>query len=74
MRADDRAGPLGRQRELLQALVEVLDRSDGRDLEGEFRADFRNASDDSARRRVIIDQVASLTDVSAHAWALRLLN
>ena len=45
-----------------------------RDLEGEFRADFSQAADDSARRRVIIDQVASLTDVSAHAWALRLLN
>ncbi|MCW2748994.1 MAG: deoxyguanosinetriphosphate triphosphohydrolase [Aeromicrobium sp.] len=73
MRADDRAGPLGRQRELLQALVEVLDRSDGRDLEGEFRTDFSQAADDSARRRVIIDQVSSLTDVSAHAWALRLL-
>ncbi|AXT84588.1 deoxyguanosinetriphosphate triphosphohydrolase [Aeromicrobium sp. A1-2] len=74
MRSDDRAGALGRQRELLSALVEVLDRSDGTELEAEFALDFAQASDDSARRRVVIDQVASLTDVSAHAWALRLLH
>lgn len=73
MRSDDRAGPLGRQRELLLALVEVLDRSDGRELEAEFGEDFAAASDDAARRRVVIDQVASLTDVSARAWGLRLL-
>ena len=74
MRSDDRAAPLGRQRELLLALVEVLDRSDGRELEPEFAEDFAHAADDVARRRVVIDQVASLTDVSARIWALRLLS
>lgn len=74
MRSDDRVGPQGRQRELLHALVEVLDRSEGRDLEPEFAADFRRAEDDAGRRRALIDQVASLTDVSARAWGLRLLN
>lgn len=73
MRADDRADLLGRQREMLSGLVEALDRSEGRELETEFALDFANASDDAARRRVIIDQVASLTDVSARAWAVRLL-
>ncbi|MBC7633292.1 deoxyguanosinetriphosphate triphosphohydrolase [Aeromicrobium sp.] len=73
MRSDDRAGPLGRQRELLLALVEVLSRSGGRELEAEFAEDFAHAADDAARRRVVIDQVASLTDVSARIWALRLL-
>ncbi|MET0820432.1 MAG: deoxyguanosinetriphosphate triphosphohydrolase [Aeromicrobium sp.] len=73
MLADDRAGLLGRQRELLLALVDVLDRSDGRELEAEFAADFAAAPDDAGRRRVVIDQVASLTDVSARAWAARLL-
>ncbi|MFI5425772.1 hypothetical protein [Aeromicrobium sp. UC242_57] len=43
-------------------------------LETEFAEDFAKAADDSARRRVIIDQVASLTDVSARAWADRLLH
>ncbi len=73
MRSDDRAGPLSRQRELLLALVEVLDKSDGQELEAEFALDFANATDDAARRRVVIDQVASLTDASARTWALRLL-
>ena len=74
MRSDDRTGPLGRQRELLLALVEVLDKSEGRELEAEFALDFANAADDAAHRRVAIDQVASLTDASAHTLALRLLN
>ena len=74
MRSDDRVGPQGRQRELLHALVEVLLRNEGRDLEPEFAADFAGAPDDAGRRRAIIDQVASLTDVSARAWGLRLLN
>lgn len=74
MRSDDRAAPLGRQRELLLKLVEALDRSEGRELEVEFAEDFAHAGDDAARRRVVIDQVASLTDVSAHTWAERLLS
>jgi dGTPase len=73
MRSDDRAGTLDRQRELLLALVEALDRSEGRDLEAEFALDFAQAGDDAARRRVVIDQVASLTDGSARTWGLRLL-
>ena len=73
MRSDDRAGPLDRQRELLTALVEVLDKSDGQELEAEFALDFAHADDDAARRRVVIDQVASLTDASARTWAMRLL-
>lgn len=74
MRSVDRAAPLGQQRELLLALVEVLDSSDGRELEAEFVPDFAAAADDAARRRVVIDQVASLTDVSARAWTARLLS
>jgi dGTPase len=73
MRSDDRAGLLARQRELLHALVDVLDRTEGADLEAEFADDFEAAPDDASRRRVLIDQVASLTDVSARAWGLRLL-
>jgi dGTPase len=73
MRADDRARQLGQQRELLTALVDELHRSDGHQLEPEFAEDFEAAADERARRRVVIDQVASLTDVSARAWGLRLL-
>ena len=74
MRSHDRAALLQRQRELLLELVDVLDRSDGRELETEFAADFAAATDDAERRRVVIDQVASLTDVSARAWGARLLD
>ncbi len=73
MRSDDRAELLGRQRRLLRDLVAALDDSQGRELEPEFAEDFAAAADDASRRRVLIDQVASLTDVSARAWGQRLL-
>ena len=42
-------------------------------LEPPFAADWAAASDDAARLRVVIDQVASLTDVSAAEWHGRLV-
>jgi len=36
-----------------------------------FAAQWRAASDDRVRLRAVIDQVASLTDVSASAWHAR---
>jgi dGTPase len=74
MRTDQRATVQDRQRELLLALVATLGAAEGRHLEPDFAADFAAAPDDAARRRVVIDQVASLTDVSARSWALRLLD
>jgi dGTPase len=62
-----------RQRELLAELVEVLLRTEGRDLDGSFALDWARAGDDAARMRVVIDQVASLTDASAVAWHQRLV-
>ncbi|MGJ9411196.1 deoxyguanosinetriphosphate triphosphohydrolase [Aeromicrobium sp. CF4.19] len=73
MRSVDRADHLRRQREALTGLVEHLAAGDGRDLETEFAADLASAGDDAARLRVVIDQVASLTDVSARLWVERLL-
>jgi dGTPase len=37
-----------------------------------FRPEFESAPDDRTRLRVVIDQIASLTDTSAMAWHLRL--
>jgi dGTPase len=37
-----------------------------------FRPEFESAADDRARLRIVIDQVASLTDTSALAWHQRL--
>ena len=61
-----------RQRELLTELVAVLLDHDGADLDESFAVDWASAADDRARRRVVIDQVASLTDASAVAWHDRL--
>ncbi|HET7530924.1 MAG TPA: deoxyguanosinetriphosphate triphosphohydrolase, partial [Mycobacteriales bacterium] len=38
----------------------------------EFRADLAETEDDAGRLRVVVDQVASLTDASALAWHARL--
>ncbi len=72
MRSATRSDELVTQRELIANLVEALVASEGRDLDPELRADFEAADDDAARLRVVVDQVASLTDISAPAWASRL--
>jgi dGTPase len=68
MRADDRRTLLDRQREVVADLVEVVARRAPAVLEGPFQDDFDRAPDDAARLRVVVDQVASLTDASAVAW------
>ncbi|GAA3530610.1 deoxyguanosinetriphosphate triphosphohydrolase-like protein [Aeromicrobium flavum] len=73
MRADLRVADLASQRDLLHGLVAHLRLKGEGELEPEFADDFRAADDDAHRLRVIIDQVASLTDGSAKAWARKLL-
>ncbi len=68
MQADDRVAVMVRQRELLAELVAVLVDRGPDALERAFADDWEAAVDDAARLRVVIDQVASLTDASAHAW------
>ena len=73
MQAEDRVAARSDQRELLAGLVEVLlDRAPD-ELEAPYAEDWRLADGDPARRRVVIDQVASLTDASALAWHRRLV-
>ncbi|NKX93093.1 deoxyguanosinetriphosphate triphosphohydrolase [Sanguibacter hominis ATCC BAA-789] len=61
------------QRQLLTSLVEVLLERAPTALEPSFAADWRAADDDAARLRVVVDQVSSLTDVSASKWYARLV-
>ncbi|WP_394942016.1 deoxyguanosinetriphosphate triphosphohydrolase [Psychromicrobium sp. YIM B11713] len=69
----DRRQPIyQRQQEILHELVTTLAATEDQHLETMFAADWREAQDDAARLRVVIDQVASLTDVSALAWHQRL--
>jgi dGTPase len=72
MQAQDRIDLMARQRELIAELVAaLLDRGEDA-LDPALRADWQAASDDPARLRVVVDQVASLTDVSAVTWHARL--
>jgi dGTPase len=73
MRAVDRVALMVRQRALLEELFAVLAGRAGDGLDPEFRADFDAAADDAARTRVLLDQVASLTDASAVTWHRRLV-
>jgi dGTPase len=61
------------QRDILTDLADALLATEDRDLDAGFAADWRDAADDAARKRVIVDQVASLTDQSALAWHSRLV-
>jgi dGTPase len=72
MRSEDRMDLMDRQREIVAALVDRLPAFAPDALEPAFRADFRMATTDAARLRVVVDQVASLTDASALAWHDRL--
>jgi dGTPase len=61
-----------RERELLAELAFAVERGAPSTLDPLLRPAWEAAADESARRRVIIDQIASLTDTSAIAWHHRL--
>lgn len=62
-----------RQREMLSELLDHLWATGGTHLEPLFAQLWQAAGDDAARRRVVVDQVAALTDLSAERWHERLL-
>ncbi|WP_432544602.1 deoxyguanosinetriphosphate triphosphohydrolase [Kineococcus sp. SYSU DK002] len=72
MSAQERQPFYARQRELLHELLAALVDGGPDVLEPPFREDHAAAGDDAARLRVVVDQIASLTDVSAQAWHARL--
>ncbi|CAM3840328.1 deoxyguanosinetriphosphate triphosphohydrolase [Nocardioides zeicaulis] len=67
MQADDRVSLMERQRQLVAELVEALWEQGANGLDPVFGDDWAQADDDASRRRVVVDQVASLTDASAVA-------
>ena len=72
MRRAGAAALQAREREVLAELAAaVLDGAPGA-LDPMFRPDFESAASDATRLRVVVDQVASLTDTSALAWHARL--
>ncbi|TIC83952.1 deoxyguanosinetriphosphate triphosphohydrolase [Nocardioides sp. GY 10127] len=72
MQTDERLSLMERQRDLLAGLVDVLLARGPEVLDRPFADDWREAADDAGRLRVVVDQVASLTDASAVAWHARL--
>lgn len=63
-----------RQRSILTELADSLHASGPSNLDPGFAADWNEATTDAARKRAVVDQVASLTDQSALAWHERLLS
>jgi dGTPase len=61
-----------RERELLTELAHAVERGAPHTLDPLLRPSWEAADTDAARRRVVVDQVASLTDTSAIAWHHRL--
>ena len=61
-----------RERELLAELAFAVEQGAPATLDPLLRPAWDTAESDTARRRVVIDQIASLTDTSAIAWHHRL--
>jgi dGTPase len=62
-----------RQQRVVAELVEALSDAAPGPLEPSLATSWRHAEDDAGRLRVVIDQVAQLTDTSAVAWHHRLV-
>jgi dGTPase len=72
MTTNSRKPVYSHQREVLTDLCNTLFAGGPQVLDPHFAQDWKNTSDEAVRRRIVIDQVASLTDQSAFAWHDRL--
>jgi dGTPase len=66
------AAAQAREREVISELAQAVLSGAPVTLDPIFRPEFDAAHDDRARLRVVVDQIASLTDTSALAWHRRL--
>jgi dGTPase len=73
MSSDSRQPIYAEQRALLTSLADELYRLGEGALEVALAADWRAATSDAERKRVVVDQIASLTDQSAISWGNGLL-
>ncbi|POX48592.1 deoxyguanosinetriphosphate triphosphohydrolase [Streptomyces sp. Ru71] len=72
MQRDEQERLRADQRVVVLELAEALTARAPDGLDPQFRALFDKAGDDRARKRVIVDQIASLTDASARSLHARL--
>ena len=61
-----------RQRTLIFDLADALMTGNGKAIDSVLTDAWHQAEDDDARLRVVVDQIAALTDTSARAWHARL--
>ncbi len=61
------------QRQILTRLADILLARGPEGLDPGFQEDWHQAAGDRERKRVVVDQVASLTDQSALSWYERLM-
>jgi dGTPase len=73
MRRDEAKRTQAREREQLAALAAALSSGAPGALEPWLHSAWATAPDDAARERVVVDQIASLTDTSALLWHQRLV-
>lgn len=73
MSTNSRRPIYAQQRDILSELADVLLWTGPTNLDVGFRADWDAAATDAERKRVVVDQVASLTDQSAVDWHHRLV-
>ena len=73
MTTDSRQPVYTHQREILTDVCDELYRTGPTHLDRHFADEWLLSEDDVARKRVVVDQVASLTDQSAFAWHDRLI-
>lgn len=73
MTHETRAPLYERQRRVLTELLDALWSAGGEGLDPMFVGDWVAATSTDARRRVVVDQVASLTDQTALVWHERLV-
>ncbi|BFO21275.1 hypothetical protein SHKM778_76630 [Streptomyces sp. KM77-8] len=71
MQRDDQARLRADQRIVVLELAEALTARAPEGLDPQFRTLFERAPDDRTRKRVIVDQIASLTDASARTLHAR---
>lgn len=73
MSTNSRKPIYAQQRDTLTELADVLFERGPDELDAGFAADWESAASDAARKRSVVDQVASLTDQSANALHARLV-
>lgn len=73
MLADDRQPYYQMQRELLLQLLDAVWEGADTLLDPFYAGDFAAAQSDQAKERVIVDQIAALTDLSALQWHQRII-